>query len=68
MDQVAIIDAALTKAGGTASVAREFGVTTECVRLWRARGHVPANRVIDLERITGVPRELLRPDLYARTQ
>lgn len=28
------------------------------------RGRVPAERVLDVERVTGVPRHELRPDLY----
>jgi len=31
---------------------------------WLRRGQVPANRVIALERATGVPREKIRPDIY----
>jgi DNA-binding transcriptional regulator YdaS (Cro superfamily) len=29
------------------------------------QGRVPAERVLDVEGITGIPREKLRPDLYA---
>jgi DNA-binding transcriptional regulator YdaS (Cro superfamily) len=68
MDQSEVIRDALEKAGGTKAVATALGISAEGVRLWRSRGKVPADRVVELEQLTGVPREKLRPDLYAREQ
>ena len=45
-------------------LARELGITHGAVFQW---DRVPAERVIDVERITGIPREELRPDLYPPT-
>jgi DNA-binding transcriptional regulator YdaS (Cro superfamily) len=42
-------------------VARSLGVTRGAVAKWR---HVPAERVLAVEKCTGIPRERLRPDLY----
>jgi DNA-binding transcriptional regulator YdaS (Cro superfamily) len=42
-------------------VARELGVTRAAVTKWR---RVPAERVLAVERISGVSRHDLRPDLY----
>ena len=42
-------------------VAKALGITHGAVSQWR---RVPAERVIDVERLTGVPRYRLRPDLY----
>lgn len=42
-------------------ISREIGITHGAVSQWR---RVPAERVIDVERVTGIPREALRPDLY----
>lgn len=61
-----IIKDALEKSGGVAAVAKALKLTDEAVRLWRARGKVPAERVVELERLSGIPREALRPDLYRR--
>lgn len=61
-----IIKDALERGGGVSAVAKALKLTDEAVRLWRARGKVPAGRVVELERLTGVPREDLRPDLYRR--
>jgi DNA-binding transcriptional regulator YdaS (Cro superfamily) len=48
--------------GLLAQVAHGLGVTRAAVVKWR---DVPAERVVEIERITGIPREQLRPDLYA---
>lgn len=42
-------------------LARELGLSPGAVYQWRK---VPAERVLDVERITGIPRHRLRPDLY----
>lgn len=49
--------------GAKLRLARELGITHGAISQWR---RVPAERVIEVERITGIPREQLRPDLYAR--
>lgn len=47
--------------GIVSEIARACGITHGAVSQWRK---VPAERVLDVERITGVPRHALRPDLY----
>lgn len=47
--------------GLMAKIARELGVTRAAVNKWTA---IPAERVVEVERITGIPREELLPDLY----
>lgn len=42
-------------------VARELKITHGAVSQW---ARVPAERVLIVERITGIPRHLLRPDIY----
>lgn len=46
---------------GVAKVARELGIRPQAVSQWR---RVPAGRVIEVERITGISRDRIRPDLY----
>jgi DNA-binding transcriptional regulator YdaS (Cro superfamily) len=53
--------AALEAAGGGAPLARLLGLNHSAVSRWRK---VPAHRIIQIEAETGVPREVLRPDLY----
>lgn len=49
--------------GGGAAVARMLGITREAVSQWR--GVIPAERVIQLAEITGLPAEYFwRPQAY----
>lgn len=54
-------DRAVAAAGGPTKLAEGLGVTRSAVSQWQ---RIPAERVLDVERITGVPRHELRPDLY----
>jgi DNA-binding transcriptional regulator YdaS (Cro superfamily) len=42
-------------------IAKGLGISLNAVSRWT---RVPAERVADVSRLTGVPRERLRPDLY----
>lgn len=57
---------AVEKAGGRGAVARALKVNIETVRQWEVR-KLPAERAIDLEKISGVHRSFLRPDLWGET-
>jgi len=48
-------------AGGIAKLASSLGVKHQSFYSWK---RIPAERVLDLERITGISRHELRPDLY----
>ena len=48
-------------AGGTAALARDLGISRQALHQWK---RIPPLRVLTVERLTGVPRETLRPDLY----
>ena len=52
---------ALIAAGGPAALAGQLGITRQAIDQWE---RVPVNRVLDVERITGVSRHELRPDIY----
>jgi DNA-binding transcriptional regulator YdaS (Cro superfamily) len=52
---------ALLAAGGPTALARELGITSQAISQWL---RVPATRVRDVERITGISRSELRPDLF----
>lgn len=51
--------------GASSRIARALRITTGAVAQWE---HVPAEHVVAIERATGIAREKLRPDLYARDQ
>lgn len=49
-------------AGGPAALAKALGgVSPQAVSQWKK---VPAERVLDVERITGISRHSLRPDVF----
>jgi DNA-binding transcriptional regulator YdaS (Cro superfamily) len=55
---------AITAAGRLRELARRLHITHAAIRKWQKP---PAGRIIEIERVTGVQREELRPDLYRRT-
>jgi DNA-binding transcriptional regulator YdaS (Cro superfamily) len=60
-DNAAALKRAIEKAGGQAEFARLIGITAQAVSQW---DEVPPLRVLAVERISGVSRHDLRPDLY----
>ena len=53
---------AIRVAGGVSELARRLGISQPSVSNWN---RIPAERVLDVETVTGVERMVLRPDLYA---
>lgn len=51
------------KRGSLAAISKTLGVHVASVMRW-ADGRVPAERVLDVERATGISRHDLRPDIY----
>lgn len=52
----------IQEAGGPSAVAKFFGITPSAVSQWK---HIPVERVNALSKLTGIPREKLRPDIFA---
>jgi len=52
---------AIDAAGSVASLASKLSLTLQAVAQWDT---VPAKRCLDVERLTGVSRHVLRPDIY----
>lgn len=57
------IEKAAGAAGSVAELARRLGITRSAIAQW---DKIPAERVVEIERVTGVPRAELRPDLYTQ--
>lgn len=55
---------AIEKAGGQTALARAIGSTQGHVSQWLRRKKVPADKVLKIERVTGVARAELRPDIF----
>jgi DNA-binding transcriptional regulator YdaS (Cro superfamily) len=60
------ITLAIEKAGSMRALADAIGISYQAIQAWKKR--IPAERVLDVERATGIRRERLRPDLYEQTK
>lgn len=56
------LDEVAKERGGYAALARELGVARQTLYKWRQK--VPLDRVVEIERLTGIPRSKLRPDIF----
>lgn len=52
---------AIKLAGGPRALSRKIGISSQAISQW---DRIPATRVLEVERITGVSRHALRPDIY----
>lgn len=48
---------------GLRELSRRLGLSPNSVIKWK---RVPDHRLLEVEKVTGVPRETLRPDLYRK--
>lgn len=46
------------------AAAEQLGITRQALRDWRIKGRVSHHRVREVSKLTGIPLERLRPDLY----
>jgi TorA maturation chaperone TorD len=56
------LNEAIAAAGGVSELARRIGIAQPSLSNW---ARIPAERVLQVEAVTGVSRALLRPDLFA---
>lgn len=61
---VDIVTFVISKIGNLTKVAELCHVAPSTVHYWRLKGKVPAEHVVTLETASGVPRNVLRPDLF----
>jgi len=48
-----------------AELSRRLGITRGAVAQWKAK--IPAERVLQVEKVTGIDRSRLRPDLFGNS-
>jgi DNA-binding transcriptional regulator YdaS (Cro superfamily) len=63
MDHTALKEVFRSKGLKLVDIADAIGVNKATVTRW-TRFRIPAERVAEVERVTGVPRQELRPDLW----
>lgn len=56
---------AIENIGSSTALAKKLGIKPQAISQWR---RVPALRVLEVEKATGVSRHDLRPDLYPREE
>lgn len=63
------VDRAIDALGGLTKASAALGIDNPSVIAnWRTRGRVPADRVLDVEKLTGISRHSLRPDIFGRVR
>jgi DNA-binding transcriptional regulator YdaS (Cro superfamily) len=61
-----IVARVVARAGGPSVLARHFGIKPQSVTDWLEADRIPPTRVLECERLSGVPRWRIRPDIYPR--
>lgn len=61
--EISGLDRAVFELGGVLNFAEKLKINPGTVYLWKS-GKIPENRMLEIERLSGIGRELLRPDLY----
>lgn len=56
-----ITELAIQKAGGVGKLAGSLKVSRQSIYTWK---RIPVSRVLKIEELTGMPRHVLRPDIY----
>lgn len=59
-----LVEKAVTAAGGIAAVAEHFEIHYQAVQQWVSKNRIPAERVIEMERLSGVSRHELCPKVF----
>jgi len=59
------LEVAIAKAGGVTALADGLGITHSAVSQWNV---CPIERALEVEKLSGVSRHDLRPDIYSREE
>ena len=67
MEAEQIITKAIQISGSQSAVARQLGISQPRLWYWLNKGQlVPAEYVLSFEKITGISRQEIRPDIYPK--
>jgi len=59
-----VIDEVFEKAGGRTALRTSLGLSKQTMSDWKRAGYVPARHAVDVEGLTGIPRERLCPGFH----
>ncbi len=59
-----IIEQAIEAAGGAPKLAKAIGLGRTAVIMWKSNGRIPPEHVLAVEKLSGISRHKLRPDIY----
>ena len=59
-----VIDEVFEKAGGRSALQASLGLSKQTMSDWKRAGYVPARHAVEVEELTGIPRERLCPDFH----
>lgn len=62
---IEIVQKAADNVGGLVKLSRELGIKHTAMYSWK---RVPAGRVLDIERLSGISRYEIRPDIFGPTK
>jgi DNA-binding transcriptional regulator YdaS (Cro superfamily) len=65
MPIIDVVYKAAAKTGSLTALAKRLGITRNAFYAWH---RVPAERVLQIEKITGISRHEMRPDLYPQEE
>ena len=58
------LDKAVQAAGGYDAFCAKMSIARRTAFSWIEKGEIPLQRVLEIERVTGIPRHELRPDAW----
>lgn len=64
-----LLSAIIEKSGGATKLAAHLDITYGAVMKWRERqSKIPAQYVLSIEKLTGVSRHVMRPDVFGEAE
>ena len=63
---IMIVDEIIESYGGAAALAKRLHINRSTVCAWKKKQKVPVGYVLEIERLTDIPRYRIRPDIWQK--